>query len=188
MKRSFSRIATKGTVGLGRVVRGIYYRTVFLSWVKFGRGVVFAGPIECLGVTGSISIGDGVFLGTLISLSVADGGSIIIGDDCSINKLSTISAMNEVRIGARTRIAENVSIRDNDHQISAQDSILSSGFRVAPISIGPDVWIGRNCTIMPGCTIGSGAVIGANSFVNQDVPPNAVAVGTPARIKRIRQP
>lgn len=31
-------------------------------------------------------------------------------------------------------------------------------------------------------TIGEGAVIGANSVVTKDVPPNAIVVGSPARV------
>ncbi|MFJ5961868.1 CatB-related O-acetyltransferase [Pseudarthrobacter oxydans] len=55
------------------------------------------------------------------------------------------------------------------------------------ISIGSDVWIGSNVTILPGCsTIGFGAVIGAGSIVTKDVPDFAVVVGNPARIISFR--
>ena len=37
---------------------------------------------------------------------------------------------------------------------------------------------------MPGVTIGVNSIIGACSFVNQDIPANAVAVGVPARVIR----
>jgi acetyltransferase-like isoleucine patch superfamily enzyme len=56
------------------------------------------------------------------------------------------------------------------------------------ITIGHDVWIGDEAMIAPGVTIGHGAVIGARSLVLKDVPPYAVAVGTPARIQRMRFP
>jgi acetyltransferase-like isoleucine patch superfamily enzyme len=42
--------------------------------------------------------------------------------------------------------------------------------------------IGAHCTIMPGIVIGENAVVGAHSFVNQDVPDNAVVVGAPAKV------
>ena len=54
-------------------------------------------------------------------------------------------------------------------------------------SIGPDVWIGANATILPGCRrIGIGAVIGAGSIVTSDIPDFAIAVGVPARVVRFR--
>ena len=51
-----------------------------------------------------------------------------------------------------------------------------------PQEIGCDVWVGTNVVVLTGVSIGHGAIIGANSFVNSDVPPYAICVGTPARI------
>ena len=53
------------------------------------------------------------------------------------------------------------------------------------ITIGNDVWIGFNSTIMAGVTIGDGAIIAANSTVIKDVEPYSVVGGNPAKeIKR----
>jgi acetyltransferase-like isoleucine patch superfamily enzyme len=57
-----------------------------------------------------------------------------------------------------------------------------------PPTIGNDVWIGGNATIYRGITIGSGAIIGANTLVNKDIPPFAIAVGSPVRIIGYRFP
>jgi acetyltransferase-like isoleucine patch superfamily enzyme len=53
-------------------------------------------------------------------------------------------------------------------------------------TIGNDVWIGCNSTILRGVKIGDGAVIGANSLVNKDVPPYAIVAGSPAKILKYR--
>lgn len=45
-----------------------------------------------------------------------------------------------------------------------------------------DVWVGARVTLLAGTHIGRGAVIGANSLVNKEIPPYAVAVGSPAKI------
>jgi acetyltransferase-like isoleucine patch superfamily enzyme len=55
-----------------------------------------------------------------------------------------------------------------------------------PIIIGNDVFIGMNVTILDGVTIGDGAVIGAGAVVSKDIPPYAVAVGSPIRIIKYR--
>ena len=47
--------------------------------------------------------------------------------------------------------------------------------------IGSDVWLGRECIVMPGVKIGDGAIIAAYSVVTRDVEPYTVAGGNPAR-------
>lgn len=48
------------------------------------------------------------------------------------------------------------------------------------ITIGNDVWIGYNATIMAGVTIGDGAIIAANATVVKDVAPYSILGGNPA--------
>jgi acetyltransferase-like isoleucine patch superfamily enzyme len=54
------------------------------------------------------------------------------------------------------------------------------------ITIGNDVFIGMNVTILDGIKIGDGAVIGAGAVVTKNIPPYAVAVGCPIHIIKYR--
>lgn len=54
------------------------------------------------------------------------------------------------------------------------------------ITIGNDVFIGANVTVLEGITIGDGAVIGAGAVASKDIPPYAIAVGSPIQIKKYR--
>ena len=54
-----------------------------------------------------------------------------------------------------------------------------------PIAIGDGAWLGARCTVLPGVTVGAGAVVAAGSVVTKDVPPNALAAGVPAVVKRM---
>lgn len=54
------------------------------------------------------------------------------------------------------------------------------------ITIGNDVFIGMNVTVLDGITIGDGAVIGAGAVVSKNIPPYAVAVGCPIQIIKYR--
>jgi acetyltransferase-like isoleucine patch superfamily enzyme len=58
----------------------------------------------------------------------------------------------------------------------------------ARISIGNDVWIGRNTILIEGAEVGDGAVIGSFSVVAGSVDSYSVVVGNPARRVRSRFP
>ncbi len=64
---------------------------------------------------------------------------------------------------------------------------IQAGFK-GDTTVGNDVWIGQEATIMPGVTIGDGAIVAAKSVVTGEVPPYAVVGGNPARIIRKRFP
>lgn len=55
-------------------------------------------------------------------------------------------------------------------------------------SVGNDVWIGREATVLPGITIGDGAIVGANAVVTKDVQPYEVVAGNPSRTITTRFP
>lgn len=105
--------------------------------------------------------------------------------------------VNEVNIGAFTSIARNVSIQEFNHKYlglstylirknlfgqSKTQDIKSNG----AVNIGNDVWIGTQSVILGGVTIADGAIIGANSVVTTDIPPYAMAVGSPAKVINYR--
>jgi acetyltransferase-like isoleucine patch superfamily enzyme len=52
------------------------------------------------------------------------------------------------------------------------------------VSIGPDSWIGEHAVVM--ADVGRHCVVGAGSVVTLPIPDYAIAVGSPARVKRYR--
>jgi len=54
------------------------------------------------------------------------------------------------------------------------------------ISVGNDVWIGMNVTILPDVKIGNGVTILAGAVVNEDIPDYAVAGGIPAKVLSLK--
>jgi maltose O-acetyltransferase len=53
-----------------------------------------------------------------------------------------------------------------------------------PIVIGDNAWLGGGVVVCPGVTIGADTVVGAGAVVTTDLPPGALALGTPARVVR----
>ncbi len=56
------------------------------------------------------------------------------------------------------------------------------GSRKGAPTIGNQVWIGINSTIVGNVTIGDDVLIAPNSFVNCDVPSHSVVIGNPCKI------
>ncbi len=54
------------------------------------------------------------------------------------------------------------------------------------ITIGNDVWLGRNVIVTNSSNIGNGVIAGAGAVITRDVPDYAVVGGVPARIIRYR--
>jgi acetyltransferase-like isoleucine patch superfamily enzyme len=109
---------------------------------------------------------------------------IQIGSDCGMTG-ATIVAANSIRIGDRVLIGANVTIVDTDfHALSGDARRQGCPPLSKPVMIEDDVFIGMNCIILKGVTIGHGSVIGAGSVVVNDIPPNMIAAGNPARLIR----
>jgi 2,3,4,5-tetrahydropyridine-2,6-dicarboxylate N-acetyltransferase len=51
-----------------------------------------------------------------------------------------------------------------------------------PVVIEDNVLVGANAVILEGVTVGKGSVVAAGAVVTEDVPPNVVVAGVPARI------
>lgn len=109
------------------------------------------------------------------------GKNIFIGSDFTGNFNLTILDIREVRIGNHVMIGPNTLITTVGHPLSAKARRNYAAF-AKPVTIGNDVWIGGNVTILPGVSIGNNVVIGAGAVVSRDIPDNSVAVGVPARV------
>lgn len=110
-----------------------------------------------------------------------NGKNIFIGNNFTGNYNLTILDIREVRIGDNVMIGPNTLITTVGHPLSPAKRRKHLGI-AKPVTIGNDVWIGGNVTILPGVTIGNNVVIGAGAVVNRDIPDNSVAVGVPAKV------
>lgn len=168
---------------LGRIY---YFGKAWGRIKNLSAGVLFDGAIIVTG-TANIKIGNKTRIGRDTELETTGEGKIDIAEDVRINRGVTICAYEEVSIGNKCLIGEFVSIRDANHGIKKMSAIKEQPHAAKPIRIGNDVWIGRGSCILSGVTLGDGVVIGANSVVTKDIPPYAIAVGSPAKIIKLRQ-
>jgi hypothetical protein len=106
------------------------------------------------------------------------------------------------KIGKFCSIAWGITIGGGEHnynRISSHDFIYNNFYGIKDpqikdeynrfgkeCTIGNDVWIGANSTILRDVKIGDGAIIGANTIVTKDIPPYAIVVGNPGKVIKYR--
>jgi len=108
-----------------------------------------------------------------------DMGRIHIGSFCIISAGVRISSASGIHIGDNCMIVSGSYITDSDwHDIYDR---VSTG-KSRPVRIENNVWIGDSSIICKGVTIGENSIIGAGSVVVNEIPPNSIAAGNPARV------
>lgn len=133
---------------------------------------------------GSIHIAAGCTIGRG-SRIVAKRGVVNIQQDTFIGPNCVLVANEMIVIGKNGLIAEQVTIRDQDHGLCVGDTPFSrQQMTVSPVSIGSNVWLGAKSTVLRGVTIGDNSVIAAHALVRDDVKKGTLAAGVPARVIR----
>ncbi|UQZ88457.1 acetyltransferase [Deltaproteobacteria bacterium Smac51] len=112
-----------------------------------------------------------------------NGQNIHVGEDFLTNYNVTILDVAPVRIGDYCLIGPNTLISTVGHPLTPKGRREKLS-RTAPVTIGNDVWIGGNCTILPGVTIGNNVIVAAGAVVTHDVPDNSLVGGVPAKVLR----
>lgn len=123
----------------------------------------FKGKIK-IGHNCLVKIGSGVTCTNRCFITVAEGASVSIGEDCMF------ASKNEIRAHDAHPIFDVASRR----RINSSRSI----------EIAPHVWLAERAVILSGAVIGSGSVVGYGSVVKGRLPNNCVAVGVPAKVIR----
>jgi len=184
--------------------------TQILKW-EFKGNLLTNGPIRIMGKkpvfklpgNGRIILGEKVVLNSdsnnsntaltyPCTLVCGLNGKIEIGDNTMLNGVS-VTAYQKVSIGKNCQIASCTFITDTDfHPVDPnirEKEVL--GYKIdytnvnkKEIIIGNNVWIGWGSIILKGVEIGDNSIIAAGSVVLNDIPPNVIAGGNPAVVKR----
>lgn len=112
---------------------------------------------------------------------------VTIGRRCEIYpSVSFGSEPYLISIGNHVRINEGVRFITHDGGVWVLREYLNEENSnkidlFGKITVGDNVHIGTNATIMPGVSVGNNCIIGCGAIVTKDVANNTIVVGVPAR-------
>ena len=111
--------------------------------------------------------------------------NISIGRRVSINDNVYLDGYGGIEFGDDSGVAVGSVLISEDHEISNPDILIKEQPKTpGKITVGKNVWIASNCTILKGVTIGEGSVVAAGSVLTRSVPPFTLVGGNPARVIR----
>ncbi|MEW6624689.1 MAG: gamma carbonic anhydrase family protein [Bacillota bacterium] len=94
--------------------------------------------------------------------------------------------INYITIGEHTNIQDNAVLHVGlKYPVEVGDyTSIGHGAVVHGCKIGSHCLIGMNATVLNGAVVGDRCIVGAGSVVTQNtrIPPNSLAVGTPAKV------
>ena len=94
-----------------------------------------------------------------------------IGEGLYLGHAFGITVNPQARIGRNCNIHKGVTIgREN------------RGKRCGAPTIGDEVWIGANSTIVGAVHVGSDVLVAPNTYVNCDVPDHSIVLGSPCKV------
>jgi UDP-3-O-[3-hydroxymyristoyl] glucosamine N-acyltransferase len=112
-------------------------------------------------------------------------GSVVIGDDVEIGALNTVAAgtIDPTVVHDRVKTDDHVHIAHNC--AVGEDTIITACAEISgSVSIGRDVWIGPNCSIINGVSLADGVFLGIGTVVSKSLTEKGVYAGVPARLVR----
>lgn len=111
------------------------------------------------------------------------GEEAFVGDECLFDLAEAVVLERQVTLAERVVVLTHMNVGYADHPLQAHFPPMAAGVRIREGS-----FVGASATILAGRTIGPRAFVAAGSVVTEDVPPDTVVAGVPARPIRTLAP
>lgn len=132
--------------------------------------------------TSRIELGDDVLIGRNGILSCTNA-YINIGDHVSMGPNCYLTTKRFIEVGSNVSIGPYASLVGAGHSVTDPSKPALLQERTAQgVVVEDGVWLGARVTVLDGVRIGENAIVGAGAVVTEDIPPNVIAVGVPARV------
>ncbi|MHA1167639.1 MAG: gamma carbonic anhydrase family protein [Candidatus Hodarchaeales archaeon] len=117
-------------------------------------------------------------------------GRVKIGKNVGIYEYASIRAdFNDITIDDNSNIQDNCTLHPTPFNpvIVGKNVVIGHNSVLHACTVADTVLIGMGSVILTGAVIGENCIIGAQSLVKegQKIPPNSIAVGTPAKVVKV---
>jgi acetyltransferase-like isoleucine patch superfamily enzyme len=188
--RGLARAPLLGAAGsallVGRRVTIRDPRRVFV-----GRGVIVEDGVEIQGRSRrGITLGDGVTVrnGAMVRPSSyygrEQGEGCAIGAGSNIGALCYLGCAGFIEIGRDVLMGSMVQLIAEEHVVTGEETIKTSGTTRRGIHIRDGCWLGAGSIVLDGVELGAGCVVGAGAVVTRSWPAGSVLAGVPATLLR----
>lgn len=150
------------------------------------RGLLYLGPTIFTRGINNLVVGKRTRIYPLARIEISKKGRCLIGDEVSVGQSFHLICEGKVTIGDFSLISSNVFISDTEHVFSnINQPYVTQGLKVSETTIGRNVFIGRNVTILYGSKIGDNCIIAAHAMVKGIFPDNCMIAGSPAKVIKV---
>lgn len=126
---------------------------------------------------GAVFIGEGNFhLGEFCRVKVRQGAKLKINDNFFMNDGSQIVCHKHISIGKNVEFGQNVLIFDHDHDYKDPQGLQGKTYKVSPVKIGDNVWIGANTIVLRGSVLEDNCIVGAGSIIKGRYAKNSIII------------
>jgi putative colanic acid biosynthesis acetyltransferase WcaF len=166
------RFSEKVKRAIWMIVRATLFRWSFHNWYPVRSAILrFFGA----------KIGGGVRIRPTASIEIP--WHVQIGDGSVVGDHAILYSLGNISIGRHVVISQYAHLCAGSHDYTSRSFPLLR----PPISVGDEAWIAADAFVGPGVNVGARAVVGARSSVFEDVPPDQVVGGSPARVIKPRE-
>jgi acetyltransferase-like isoleucine patch superfamily enzyme len=107
---------------------------------------------------------------------------ITVGSGTRLNGAG-VMAYTQIDIGPRCILGSTLIFDSDFHPLDpVHRHDPDAPVTCAPINIEENAWLAGQSSVLKGVTVGKNSVVGFRAVVSEDVPPNVVVAGNPAKI------
>ena len=97
-----------------------------------------------------------------------------------------------IEVGARTSVQDGTVVHTTEQwpTIIGTECVVGHNAHLEGCTVGDRCLIGSESAVLNRATVGEGALVAAGALVREDfkVPPGALAVGVPAKVRELQRP